>query len=226
MEEINLKELFDYFKERLLIMAIIVLSILVIGCAYSIFFKTPLYQSNTTVVLVSENGNNQTGYTQAEQNLNKNLVGTYTEIIKSRSVLETVIENLSLDYSYSYLYNKVSISNTANTEIIKISVVDPDSTLATDIANEIVKVFGDEVTRIYKLQNVSVVDRASKEESPYNINVLKDTVIYLLIGMVLAVGVVFVIYYFDTTIKSAEDVENKLNIPVIGIVPKAKKTKK
>lgn len=224
MEEINLKELFDYFKERSLIMAVIALSVLVIGCAYSIFLKVPLYQSNSTIVLVSDDGSatGQGGYNTTDAQLNKNLVATYSDIIKSRRVLESVIKNLNLDYSYKTLYNNVSVTNTTNTEIIKIAVTDASSELATDIADEIVKVFGEEIKEIYKLQNVSIVDRASKETNPYNINVLKDTVIYLLIGLVLAIGIIFVVYYFDTTIKSAEDVENKLNIPVFGIVPKAK----
>ena len=56
MEEINLKELFDYIKERLLMIIIMVLAVLVIGSVYSVFVKTPMYRSKTSIVLVSDDG--------------------------------------------------------------------------------------------------------------------------------------------------------------------------
>lgn len=224
MEEINLKELFDYIQERILIVVIILLAVLVMGSIYSIFLKTPIYKSTTTIVLVNDDGSagGNTAMTQTELNVNRSLVSTYSEIIKSRLVLETVINNLSLDYSYNRLYNSVSVSSQKDTEIIKVSVDDADKALAADIANEIVKVFGEEIKGIYRLSNVSVVDKAVEADEAYNINMVKDLVIYILVGIVLGLGAMFVVYYFDTTIKSAEMVENKLGLPVYGIVPRAK----
>lgn len=223
MEEINLKELFDYLKERILIILIIILAVLVVGCIYSIFIKVPMYQSETTVVLVSDDGTSGGGTTtQSDINLNQSLVSTYSEIVKSRRIADKVIKNLSLNYTIDELLDNISVSNTAETEIINIIVKDQDKALAADIANEVVKVFGEEIKDIYKLQNVSVIDVAEEAEEPYNINMLKDLVIYLLVGVVLACGTIFVIYYFDTTIKSAEEIENKLGLPVFGIVPKVK----
>lgn len=222
MEEINLKELFDYLKERVLIVAIITLAILVVGCIYSIFIKTPMYKSQTSFVLVSDDGTAGGGYSQAEANLNKNLVATYSDLVKSNRVIDKVIKNLSLNYSVSTLKGRITVTNATNTEIIKINVEDPDKALAADIANEIIKVFGEEIKEIYRLQNVSLVDVAEEAEYPYNVNIVKDIVIYLLVGIVLACGIIFVIYYFDTTIKSADEVEKKLGLPVFGIVPRVK----
>lgn len=223
MEEINLKELFDYLKERVLIVAIITLAILVVGCIYSIFIKTPMYKSQTTFVLVSDDGTaGGGGYSQAEANLNKNLVSTYSDLVKSNRVIDKVIKNLSLNYSVNTLKGRITVINTTNTEIIKVNVEDPDKALAADIANELIKVFGEEIKEIYRLQNVSVVDVAEEAEYPYNVNIIKDIVIYLLVGIVLACGIIFVIYYFDTTIKSADEVEKKLGLPVFGIVPRVK----
>ena len=223
MEEINLKELFDYIKERILVVIIIILAVLVAGCIYSIFLKKPMYQSETTVVLVSDNGTLGGGTTtQSDDNLNQRLVSTYSEIVKSRRIADKVIKDLSLDYTIDELLNNITVSNTSDTEIIKIVVKDQDKALAADIANEIVKVFGEEIKDIYRLQNVSVIDVAEEAEEPYNINMVKDLVIYLLVGIVLSCGAVFVVYYFDTTIKSAEEVEKKLGLPVFGIVPRVK----
>lgn len=223
MEEINLKELLDYFKERIMLFLIIVLTVLVLGSFYSIFLKTPMYQSSSTVILVSKN--EATNLTTSDVQLSKSLTTTYSEIIKSRRVMEQVIKNLSLDYSYSELAKNVSVASVNDTEIIKVSVNDPDKGVAADVANEIVKVFSAEIVVIYegKVSNVSTVDIAEESEAPYNINVVKDLVIFLLVGIVLAVAFIFIVYYFDTTIKSADEIEEKLGLPIFGVVPKVKK---
>ena len=68
-----------------------------------------------------------------------------------------------------------------------------------------------------------VVDEAVEASKPYNINYVKENLIYILVGFVLASAIIFIIYYFDTTIKSSEIVEDKLGLTVIGIVPKEEK---
>lgn len=214
MEEINLVEVFSYFKSKLVAIFIFVVLILIVGNVYSIFFKTPMYQSNTTVLLVNEGTNNTT-----EVQLNKNLVTTYTEIIKSRRVLKQVVENLKLDYSVSELSNMITVEAVGDTQLIRITVKNSDNTMASEIADKIAEVFTVETKKLYHLENVSVVDTAIVSDSAYNINIIKDNIIYLGLGIVLAFGIVFVMYYFDTTIKSSEVVEDKLGLTVIGIIP-------
>lgn len=227
MEEINLKELIDYIKARVVLILFILLFVVVIGSTYSLFFKTPKYRSATTLVLVSDSGEATSSQTtQTDVNLNKSLVPTYSEIIKTDAVMKQVIKNLALDYTPAYLKSNVTVSTVNNTEIIKVVVTDQDKSLAADIANEIVKVFSNQIKSIYKLQNVSQIDVAAEAGSPYNINIVKDLVIYILIGLVLSFGLVFVIFYFDTTVKSSDEIENKLGLPVMGVIPKVKKDKK
>lgn len=221
MEEIDLRELFEYFKGKILwILAAIILAIGV-GNVFTVLTRVPMYNSNTTIVLVSEN--NGTTYNTTEQQLNKNLVSTYAEIIKSRKVLNKVIENLGLDYSYNALKNNISVEAVTNTEIIRIIVSDSDPQVSAEISNEIADVFMDEVQKIYKLNNVSVIDKAEVNKTPYNINFIKDNLIYILVALVLSCGIIFVIYYFDTSIKTSEEIENKLGLVVVGIVPKVEK---
>ena len=226
MEEINLKELFEYIKEKILIIAVIVLAVLIIGSVYSLFIKTPVYKSTSTLVLVSDEGTStQTAYTTQDVTLNNQLVSTYSKIVTSHRVIDTVIENLNVDYTYGQVVKEVAVTTETGTQIIKVSVSDPDKSLAASLANEIVKVFGEEIKSIYKLQNVSVVDKAEEASSPANVNYIKEAIIYILVGAVLAFGVVFVIFYFDTSIKNAEEIENKLGLPVIGVIPKVKDRK-
>ena len=220
MEEINLKEVYSYFKSRLLWMILAIVVIVIIGNVYTILTRIPMYQSNTTIVLVGES---KKEYSQTDSQLNQNLIGTYSEIITSRKVLQQVIDNLKLKMTVDELSKNITTSSVEDTEIIRITVNNEKKKMAVKIADEVADVFSDEIQDIYNLENVAIIDKAEEADEPYNINYVKDNVIYLMIGIVLSFGVVFVMYYFDTTIKSSETVEEKLGLTVIGIVPKESK---
>lgn len=221
MEEIDLKEMFDYFKSKIMWVIISLVIIVGAGNVYTILTRVPMYRSSTTIVLV--NDNSKSGYNSTELQLNKNLVSTYAEIIKSRKVLKQVISNLDLKCTSAELSSNITVEAVENTEIIKISVGNDDSERAAQIADEIASVFSAEIKKIYKLNNISVVDKAEKNISPYNINYLKDNVIYIAVALILSCGFIFIMFYFDTTIKTSEEIEKKLGLTVLGIVPKAER---
>lgn len=220
MEEINLKEVYSYFKAKILWILLAIVVIVIIGNVYTIITRVPMYQSNTTIVLVGES---KKEYSQSDSLLNQNLIGTYSEIITSRKVLQQVIDNLKLKTTVDELSSNITTSSVEDTEIIRITVNNERKKQAAEIADEVAEVFSDEIQDIYNLENVAIIDKAEVAKSPYNINYVKDNIIYLAIGIVLSFGVVFVMYYFDTTIKSSEVVEEKLGLTVIGIVPKEDK---
>ena len=145
------------------------------------------------------------------------------EIIKSKAVLDKVIKNLKLKNSYSELKSKVTVQAVENTEIIDIYVSDANTKKATKIANEISKVFVSEINKFYKLNNVTILDKAEDAKTPYNVNYLKDNAIYTIIGLVFSMGIIFIIFYFDTSIKTSDEIENKLGLTVIGTVPRVGK---
>ena len=217
MEEIDILDFLRYYLSKIAIVIIMTVVIIIGGNIYTKTMRTPLYKSETTIVLVSEKSDS---YTQSDLNFNKNLVTTYSNIVKSKSVLNTVIEKLNLNYTYSKLSSRVNVSSYNNTEIMKVTVTDEDPTMAMIIANEIVPVFSSEVKRIYGIENVSVVDKAEQSTSPYNVNTKKENLIFLLAGILLGSMIVFVIYYFDTSVKSADMLEEKLGLTVLGMVPK------
>lgn len=217
MEELDLKEMFSYFWGKKLYIILFVLVALIFGIIYTNFMQVPKYQSYTTILLTKEG--DSSSITTTDINLNRNLVDTYREIIKSKKVLNRVINNLNLDYDFDYLYKNVSVSSVNDTEIIKVLVTDLDSRRAMDIANEIASVFNSEVVKLYSIQNIGVVDRAEEAKLPYNVQVFKQIVIALLVGIILGLLFVFVLFYFDNTVKGVEEIETKLGIPVIGTIP-------
>ena len=219
MEEIDLKELFEFIKGKIGLLLIITVSVCLVGCIYGLFIQKPMYKSDTTVILAGSDSSSAS-ITQGELALSKSLVDTYAEIVKSRRVLDQVIEELGLDTTFSALSNQITVTAVNNTEIIKITVDDKDAKKARNVANVTAKYFTKEVVELYNLNNVNILDEAIEATNPYNINVAKQVIIYFVIGLVLACGVLFIIFYFDRTIKSVEQIEQKIKLPILGSVQK------
>lgn len=220
MEEIDLNELFTYVKGKLSLIITITFGVCLLGCLYGLFIQKPMYKSYTTVIL---GGNSTQTITQGEVTLNKNLVTTYAEIVTSRRVLDQVIEELNLDMSYETLKNKISVTSVNNTEIIKITVEDSNAVHAKNIANVTANYFKEEIVDLYNMNNVNTLDEAIQAKTPYNINVFKQIIIYFMIGFIISAGIVFIIFYFDRTIKSSEQIEQKLKLPILGNVEEYQK---
>lgn len=219
MEEINLKDLFSYFLNKLSLMTMITVFVGILGCMYAIFIQTPLYNSYTTLVLTRVSDENTTQNLSNDISINSKLVGTYSEIIKSSRIMQEVINDLSLDYTIDELKKIVTVTNISATELIKISVNTRDPSLSSNIANKIANQFSQEISEIYEIQNITVIDKATPALVPYNINILKQVGLYLAVGLVLSLIIIFVMYYFDNKIKSIEEVEQKLGLPILGSIP-------
>lgn len=217
METIDLKDLFDYYKSKLGVVILFVVLVGILGCLYGLFIQKPMYKSFTSIVLISEAKDNSQ-LTYNDVSVNQNLVSTYSEIVKSKRVLGQVINNLNLNYTYGALSNNIEVSSITGTQIIKITVTDENSKTAMKVANEIGKVFAKEIPELYNISNVNILDTAEQPSSAYNVNITKQSAISLLAGLVLGLGVVFVMYYFDRSVKNASQIEDKLKLPVLATV--------
>lgn len=222
MDVIDLKEMLNYYKGKLPLIILLMTIVGIIGAIYSLFLQKPMYKSTTSVILKNDSTQSN-NLTFNDLNMNKNLVGTYSEIVKSKRTLNQVIENLKLDYTASELSGMIQVNAVADTEIIKITVTNNNRKNAKVIADEAANVFVEEIPELYSISNVSILDKAEVANLPYNINIKKQIIIYLLIGLVLGCGIVFIIYYFDRTVKSVEQVEAKLGLPILGAVQEYKK---
>jgi len=218
MDEINIKEIINFLISKLWLIIILVIVFAVNGYLYFSHIQTPLYHSSTTIILVSEQEDTNT----SNISMNQQLVSTYSEIVKNRSVLSKVISKLDLDMSVKELANNITVTSVDNTEIIKIEVSSANNVLARDIASEIAKTFIAEVNNIFKLQNVTILSEAQIEKQPYNVSLTKQVTLSGCVGLFISIIVLFLIYYFDTSIKSVETIENKANLTVLGTVEKVK----
>ena len=222
MEEINIKDFFNYLKKYILIICGVVV-IFVIGVfTYDKSIKKPLYTTYTTIILTKSN-EAQTGTTITQNDilLNQKLVETYTKIIKSKLVLDQVISETGITYTAEELGKNVAVEAYENTEMLKISVTDSDPELSASIANSIAQVFSGEVAKIYQMNNISVIDIAQVPEEVSNNTLTRDFFIALFISIFGSIGVIFIIYYFDDSIKLTDDLEEEIGMPVIAKVFKS-----
>ncbi len=218
MDNINLRDITSYLLQKVWLIVAILLTVFIGGEAYTAFIKTPMYDSSTNVVLISDS-KNTSDITVNDVTLSNNLVKTYSEIVKSRNVLSKVISDQKLNMSYEALAGKVSVTSVTSTQLITIRVSDENPKQAKQIANSIGKIFKSEIKSIYGIDNVQIVDEAVEATSAYNINIVKESLIYLIAGIVLGVGAAYVMYILDKTIKDTDVVENRLGLTVIGVVP-------
>lgn len=237
MEELDLKELFELFWSKKLTIAVLVVVFAIIGAVYSIFFVTPKYKSSTTLVLTKTESSNETAskgqnastspattettdsITTTDITINSKLVATYSELIKSKTILREVLSNLDIEeLSEDDVRKNVTVSALKDTEVIEITVSNENATYAAKIANGIAEVFTKQIAEIYNINNVHVVDKAEVAEGPYNINHKKDIAIFALIGLVVAAGYVLLVNMLDTTVKSSDDIEKNIEVPVLASI--------
>ena len=225
MEELDLKELFNIFWHKKIEILLIVLIFGVIGVIYTMGFVTPMYSASTTLVLASSGKNENlpdtgiTTSTATEVTVNSKLVSTYSELVKSKNILRQVISNLNMKIEEDTLRKNITVSSVKDTELIQITVKNEKPSYASQIANEIAKVFTEKVKEIYKIENVQIVDEAEVPNEPSNINHKRDVAIFALIGLVVSIGYVLLLNMLDTTVKTPEDIEEGLKLPVLAVIP-------
>lgn len=220
--EIDLLELAKKLKKHLFSILCLAVIFAALSYAASVFIITPKYEATTTMIVSNSKNedNNQNGDVELSQiNANRALVSTYSEIVKSKGVADKVINNLKLDTDYEEFSQKVSIEPVKDTQIISVKVVDTVPERAMDIANATSMVFKDSITKIMKVDNVQILDKANLPEKASSPNIKKNTAIGLILGFIIGVAISLFKELSDTTFKTTDDIQEAFDIPVLGMIP-------
>lgn len=218
-EDVDIKRIFDIiFSKKIFIILIIILSI-TLGYVYSYYYKQPEYKSSVTILLVADENKADKELTQTDLNINTSLISTYSSIAKSTNVMQKTIDNLGLDISTSKLQKNIEVNQIDKTQFLKITVKDSNPEIAKNIANELSRVFTEQIKEIYNLANISIVDEAEIENAPCNINHVKDIIIFTFAGLIVSIITIVIIYFFDDTIKDEKDIEKNIKLRNIGTLP-------
>ncbi|MER2125816.1 Wzz/FepE/Etk N-terminal domain-containing protein [Solibacillus sp.] len=220
-ETISLQEIFKTLKKRMPLILLCTFGAALIAAIISFFLMTPIYQASTQV-LVNQKKDTvaQQQVTTADIQSNLQLINTYNEIITSPAILTVVSENLDMGLSAAQLKEKIAVSNANNSQVLNISVQDETYNIAVDIANEVVEVFKEKIPSLMNVDNVNVLSPAEPMEdaSPIKPSKLLNVAIGLVLGLMVGVGLAFLLEFLDTTVKTEDDVEQLLNLPIIGLV--------
>ena len=222
-DTIDLMEIFRALRKR---WYWIILAAVVFGAAfgaYGKFLVKDAFQAEASMCIIDSNKE----VSMSDVQLGSALTGDYEGIIKSRVVLNKVIENLKLDLTYKQLYNMVSVENPDSTRILKIYVTALMAPEAVDIANEILSVSIGEIPHVLGSSTPTVLDQA---DELFVENTRRSVVSYALIGVlagiVIACGIVAVSVITNTSIKSEEDIQKCSGLSVLGAIPDYKGGKK
>ena len=218
-ETISLQDIFKVLKKRILLILSITVGAMLIAGIISFFFLTPIYQGSTQILVNQQKQDQQTIQTQDIQT-NLQLINTYNVIIKSPAILAKVIENLDLDTTPTALTKNISVTNANNSQVVNITVQDENPAFAVDIANTVATVFKEEIPILMSVDNVNILSPAVLSENPNPVkpNKIMNIAIAMVVGLMIGVGLAFLLEYLDTTMKTEQDVEDILGLPILGLV--------
>lgn len=215
--EIDLKELFFELVSNWGLILISSILVGIIAFCISKFIMVPQYAS-TAQMYVFTKSTSITNLTDLQTSTN--LTNDYKVVVTGRPVLEQVIENLELkDETYGSLKGKVVVNNPSNSRILEITVTHPNAELARYIADEITTVSAAFIADKMDQDPPSVIQPAYLATSPVSPNITMNTVLGVAIGAFLAMAIVIISYLLNDTIMTAEDVERKLGLHVLGSLP-------
>ncbi len=225
--EIDLLEVLHVLLDRFWIILLAGIAGGLVFVAATLLFITPQYESTTKMYVLSKQDNNT--ITSSDMQTSLSLTKDYAELIKSRTVTESVISKLDLDLTHEELLNKMTIDSATDTRILSISVKDKDPYVACEIANSVRDVAANHIKKVMDINAVNVVEQANIPEEKCSPSIAKNGVVGVLLGIIISVAIILIVYISNDTIKTQEDVERYLQLSVLGTIPmdeKARKTKK
>ena len=223
--EIDVFHLLKILWKRKILIALVAIVVGALAFAYSAFIVKPEFTSTTRIYVVNRNQGDKPGLTNQDLQAGSYLVKDYREIILSQDVLEKVTSNLKLDLSPKDLAKKVKVTVPVDTRIVSISVNDRVPEEASRIANSLREVAAEKIISITRVSDVTTLEEARPAIAPYSPNIRKNTIIGLLGGTFFMVITVLIVELVDTRVKRPEDIEEVMQIALLGVVPNLDKLK-
>ena len=225
MMEIDVFHLLKILWKRKFLIALVAIVTGVVAFAYSSFIVKPEYTSTTRIYVVNRNQGDKSGPTNQDLQAGSYLVKDYREIILSQDVLEKVATDLKLDLPSKGLASKIKVTVPADTRIVSISVTDRAPEEASRIANSLREVAAQKIISVTRVSDVTTLEEARPATSPSSPNIRRNTMIGFLAGAVVMIVAVLLIELLDTRVKRPEDVEDVMQIALLGVVPNLDKLK-
>ena len=182
------------------------------------FFIQPTYTSTTRIYVVNQATDNKNLSAQDLQ-AGTYLVNDYKEIIASNDVLSEVTKDEKLNLSEAELSKMVSVNIPTDTRLISISVKAKTGQDAQVLANKVREVASKKIKTVTKVEDVTTLEEAKLPSSPSSPNIKRNVLLGAILGGFVAIVAVLVREVLDDRIRRPEDVEDVLEMTLLGIVP-------
>ena len=228
---IDLTELFMALWSRLHIILMAGVLGALIALVGTNLLVTPMYTSETKVYVLTRS-DSTAGITYNDLQMGTQLTQDYMQLVTSRPVLEQVIAVLNLDMEPGQLKDMISVETPEGTRILSIRVQSEDPKQAKEIADAVRDSVSIQITEIMDADAVNTVEEGNLPTSPSSPSIPRNIAIGALLGLILAMGVITLIFILDDTIKTPDDVEHYLGLNTLTSIPisegmkKGKKVKK
>lgn len=221
-ETLNLEDILGVIKKNLIMIISLGLLFGAAAAFATALIMTPQYEANTQVLVTQSQESSDGAVNNQDIQASLQLVNTYWDIILSPTVLDDVVENLGLEQTSNALANKITVNNQDQSQVLTITVSDEFPENAETIANEVADVFQERVSEVMNVDNVSILTTADvgQDPSPVSPQPLVNIAIGLILGVLLALGIAFLREFLDKRVKTEEEVEKILDLPVLGTVAK------
>ncbi|CAI6036587.1 YveK family protein [Cohnella sp. JJ-181] len=222
--DLEFKKYMTALKKRFWIVLLAVL----VSCASAFFYSRSMesdYYSASTKLIVNKTSQ-VLGGEQMDLNaigVSMQLMGTYAQIILSPAIMDKVVAQYpELGLSSNRLMGMVGVRPLGETQVMVISARDTNYARAAQTVNAVTDVFQAEIPKIMKVDNVTVLNKAKENEptSPTGQNTSKNVVIAFLVALMLSAGVLILLEYLDTTIKSEEEIWQLAGVQTFAVVPR------
>ena len=217
--EIDVFHLLKILWKRKLLIVLVAFVTGAVSFAYSSFIVKPEFTSTTRIYVVNRNQGDKPGLTNQDLQAGSYLVKDYREIILSQDVLEKVATDLKLELPPKGLASKIKVTVPVDTRIVSISVTDRAPEEASRIANSLREVAAQKIISVTRVSDVTTLEEARPATSPSSPNIRRNTMVGFLAGAVVMVVTVLLVELLDTRVKRPEDIEDVLQIALLGVVP-------
>lgn len=221
-ETIKIEDLLEALRKRWKMIVGITLTATIIAAVVSFFLIKPKYEASTKLVVMKEDSASQ-NLNNSDVTMYQQLVKTYSEIITSTDLAQRAIEKHELDITAESIVGGLSVTQPTGTLTLKISYTSTDKELAKDVVEAITEEFMITAKNLIQTGNISVFESVKLPESPVSPNKKMNIAISFLLGLMVGIGLAFLLEYMDNTFKTKEQLEEFMSIPVVGIIPDSDK---
>lgn len=215
---IDLGQLFQLLKKNIKLIILSMVICAVAAFAITAFLLPKKYASESSIYIVSK-VNAETGTVDANAlNANSKQVNNYMELIKGKNILNKVAEQLNIE-NVKEVQGAISVSNKTDTEIIAITATTDDPVKSQQIVKATTEIFFKEVKETLKIENMTVLNDPEVDKVPVSPSKKMNTIIGALLGLLASGGYVFLTFILDKRLRTKQEAENFLGIPVLAEIP-------